>query len=155
MARYDPILLPPPIVISEEKTFTNKGDAKQPYKLAFNVVGDELLGLRIQDKSDEILDEFGDNKKPIAGGNAPPIIIGKTVAYLIARLVLTEAKHSEEPHEDWEPYSVRQWAILAQRDAETFGEIQNFWTEIRKKALQDKEEGDESGNVLAAPEEDS
>jgi hypothetical protein len=131
---FDPGLLPPVSCVEKERTFTIKGGSE--ITLAFRVQAGGDITLERQAMAGQYLERY-EHKGVAAGGpRDAKVKVSWPLCYAIARLTSSQVKPKGAPH-DWVPLLFEHWAVLAQRDYDTFSAILTFLNELDAEASPD------------------
>lgn len=130
---FDPSFLPPVPSVREERVFTAKNG--QAFTLALEISSGGETALLLAEEAQTILEAFGpESENAIQANGSAPVKVGRTLAFLAARILLSEVAPSQ-PKSGWRKREFPWWATLAQRDAATWNAVQAFHEELSEKAL--------------------
>lgn len=131
---FDPGFLPAVPRVEGEKTFTLKN--KVELTLAFGVQTGGDVTWALTSKKRELWERYHGGVQ--AGGpQDPPVVVSEELCWGIARLMLCQTRPKDAPEDTWTPLLFEHWAVLAQRDKESFFSIVAFLNDLEAAAVGD------------------
>lgn len=127
---FDPFLLPPPPVFSEEASFSVPGSDSR-LTLSLRIVPGVAFDMRRQEAEEQLITEYVHGGKLLHSPGQPPLPLPRDLCRYIALLMVCQVQPEagtsiegigriDEEALSWKPYSAEQWAALAMRAEDTF-----------------------------------
>ena len=140
---FDPFLLPPPPVFSEEASFSVPGSDSR-LTLSLRIVPGVAFDMRRQEAEEQLIAEYVHGGKLLHSPGQPPLPLPRDLCRYIALLMTCQVQPEagtsiegagreerpalrmgsvDEEALSWKPYSAEQWAALAMRAEDTFWSV--------------------------------